>query len=566
MLALLQTEGSIALDNHFDAKNILLGFKEIENFEILDEHLIVVTILKKKFLFRIPRPEERSLLVWVFLFNDSEIDIPHVIPPEIPSLPGWPEGSYRIVCLYDGNTVNSLFSQEEKLIDAINRLIALLTLTRPEKEREFQKEFLVYWNWSSASSSSYDVYLENDSEFVSMDMFQDGKSTRFVESGMGLSDLNSRDMKGNRIWFRHVDEDVYYIPIIDSRGILPPHDGYAWTPATVKNIVYANQIEHISPQSLEKMKAIIPRTQNIIIVFGLLQQQGIVFAVRLSCFAGEGHTLFENILYNCSSVQQLCTRRVDYRFLNQIIGNDRKLQEKKILLVGAGSLGSYVGFELVRNGVKCIRIYDSDKLEIENIMRWPYSGLGCNAYKAYVLKAMLNLIHPEVNVDAVDQDINAETLQDEGHNVDLIIFTIGNSDSQLEFNRVLKSMNSDVPVIFAWLEAGGRFSHLLAVNYKMPGCFECLFTGQDGNLVNNRSTIESIDAEEENIIRNGCGGTRAAYGTATILRTTAALLELIKKIIGNGINRNVLIDITPDSVQVSKTKFPEEKCTCCGNC
>ena len=125
-------------------------------------------------------------------------------------------------------------------------------------------------------------------------------------------------------------------------------------------------------------------------------------------------------------------------------------------------------------------------------------------------------------------------------------------------------MNCSVPIIFAWLEAGGNYSHLLLINYQNAGCFECLYTDTNGNSINNRSTIESLNIEES-MIRNGCGGTRAAYGTATILRTTSALLNLIKATFGNDIHHNILIDITPDSVRISNTKFPEEACSCCGN-
>ena len=46
----------------------------------------------------------------------------------------------------------------------------------------------------------------------------------------------------------------------------------------------------------------------------------------------------------------------DYSFLCEQIGNDIGLLNKRILLIGAGSLGSYVAFELVigTGTVKCI--------------------------------------------------------------------------------------------------------------------------------------------------------------------------------------------------------------------
>ena len=102
------------------------------------------------------------------------------------------------------------------------------------------------------------------------------------------------------------------------------------------------------------------------------------------------------------------------------------------------------------------------------------------------------------------------------------------------------------------------------MNYQKAGCFECLYTDETGTLVNNRANHYS-QSMDDLIIRNGCGGTRAAYGTATILRTTAAMLEIIKGIHNHEIEESTLFDISPVAVSKSLTKFPMEACGCCGN-
>lgn len=551
------------MDEQVNARDILSTFDEIEHIEDVGENTFLVTIYKKQFLFLIPDISEKNSSVCVFLYNDDELDLPHIMLNNSKSLPNWPPGRYRWVCLYDGvDIVYSLMSYKEKILDATNRLVELLTWSDAEKEREFQKEFLFYWNSYSSSTQNYYVFLKNPNHFSKMDIFYSGRRARIIESRMSLSDLGKRDDSGASVWIRHVEEEVYYIPITDSREILPPHMGYAWTPQEIKNIIYAPQIEHISKESLEKTKTIIPQTQNIILVFGL-EQHDITFSIRLTCSFEKNHSLFEKMLFDCISIEPLKTYRKDYKFMNHQIGNDAKLQDKKILLVGAGSLGSYVGFELVKNGVSKIKIYDGDKLEDANILRWAFCGIGRNDYKTTNLEFFLNSLHPEVKAEGVTENISVNTLREEASKADMIIFTIGSSDQQLKFNRILKEMNCCIPTIFAWLEAGGNYSHLLFINYQEAGCFECLYTDTNGNPVNNRSTIESSNTES--LIRNGCGGTRAAYGTATILRTTAALLNLLKMMSENKIHHNILIDISQDSVKISHTKFPEEACACCGN-
>ena len=68
----------------------------------------------------------------------------------------------------------------------------------------------------------------------------------------------------------------------------------------------------------------------------------------------------------------------------------------------------------------------------------------------------------------------------------------------------------------------------------------------------------------ENILRNGCGGTRAKYGTAIILRTVSALLEIIKNIVNGEIKESTLIDISLKKVERSRTKLYMDSCRCCG--
>ena len=88
---------------------------------------------------------------------------------------------------------------------------------------------------------------------------------------------------------------------------------------------------------------------------------------------------------------------------------------------------------------------------------------------------------------------------------------------------------------------------------------------QQGCLINNKvNNVSEIDVEAYKI-RNGCGGTRVAYGNAVLLRTTAVLLDVIKKNFERAESTNNLINITPTDVIDVKNTFVERKCRCCGD-
>lgn len=551
------------------AREILESYEEISIESQTGDDFFVFRLYGKTFLLITPNKDDFSSRPRIYLYNDAGFDFPHVLlyDEEVKENTLIPEGTYRSVCLYEPESiVFSVISYEDKLFDAIDRLIELLTMSKAEREKEFQKEFMYYWNCGLAGRNAI-VFLCQEDNFSKFVLYSNKQDTRFVEEGIALSDINYRN-KGERKWSERVDIEAYYIPVLDNRGILPPYRGRPWTTHNVKDIVYGKQIEHISFDTYQCLKTTQVSTRNMVLVFGMKgEQASITFAVMIKCnnnTRNTRRTILEKIREDAVAVEPIKTKREDYTFLSNIIGNDIGLRGKRALLIGAGSLGSYVAFEIIKNGVSNIKIYDDDILSNENLLRWAYGGLGVGRNKAEHISLLLNIMHPEIKAEGIPKSIDEKELANEVKNFDLVIVTIGNSDTQLKFNRMLNNIGCNIPVLYTWIEAGGEFSHILYVDYSKPGCYECLFTNENGEYVNNRASI-APEIVESNMIRNGCGGTRAAYGTAVLLRTTATLLTTFQKIISGELQGSTLIDITPNSVMNSLTPFPMEACSCCGH-
>lgn len=550
------------------AKEILESYDEITIGEQLCEDALFFTLFEKQFLFFAPSRDDPSSKAEIYLYNDSFLDYPHVLLREtnIIEEKGLPKGTYRWVCLFEQDSiVNSILSYDEKIYDCIDRVIELLNMSSAEKEREFQKEFLYYWNSESIGDNKFHVYLNQDDQVEDMDVYFDNGIVRLIDRRITLSDIDNT-VKGERKWAHHLEKDAFFIPIKDCRNILPPHRGYKWTAKDIQEILHGKQIEHISDESFDKLKTLIPKTQDVLLVFGMrTETTNIAFALNLKCKNRAGHTLLEKTLTDITDVEPLFTERKDYSFLSEQIGNDIGTNKKKVLLVGAGSLGSYVAFELVKNGFIHLKIYDDDTLAAENTLRWAYAGFGIGTSKTQTLKVMLEWLHPQIFIESCGKKLDTASLMEELEDTDIIVFTIGNSDAQLKFNKVLKQQMFTKPVVYVWLEEGGLYSHILFVDYRKPGCFECLYTDTNGEKVNNRTRKNSDLAVENGMIRNGCGGTRAAYGTSILLKTTAALLDTLREIDRNKLTKNTVIDITPTGIGASDIIFPMEACNCCGN-
>ena len=531
------------------------------------EDVVIFRFGERRFAYLCPDKAEPSSTGMICVLDDATFDQPHILLYELyyAGSSTLPQGKYRVVCLYEsGSVIHSLMSYEEKIVDAVERLIELLTLSPMQKEKEFQKEFLFYWD-TAAQPGKREIYLDKCNTFSVLSVYQNSDCTRYIAPLANLNDLDiMRD--GNRTWQERIDATAIYLPIIDNRSILPPTKDHPWTKTQIIEIICSDVTNHISAESFRQLGAMHIKYDTLDIVFEIsVMQVPYRFLARVTFRGGHEKSVLERITNHIHSVEMLQSKNMDYCYLNQIIGNSTSNFGKRVLLIGAGSLGSYVASELVKNGFNDLTIYDGDDLSSENFMRWFYSGIFRDGKKASQLGVYLRLMHPEIYIDSHNENMDDTKLIEEMASADYIIFTIGTSDTQLRFNRILYENKCKAKVLFTWLEAGGRHSHVLKLDYSVPGCFECLFTDEDGNIVNNQANITADEIVELNTIRNGCGATRAAYGTSVLLRTTSVLLDILNREEHDPGLGSYLVNINPDSVTYDGGSFVKEVCHCCGN-
>lgn len=542
-----------------------------EEFEVesspATEDVVIFKFGARRFAYLCPEKDNIASSGSIFSLDDSTFDQPHILLREIDYQGSTllPKGKYRSVCLYEnGSVIYSLMTYEEKIVDVIERLIELLTLSPRQKEKEFQKEFLFYWN-SVAKAGKREIYLNNDKSFSVLSVYQSTDCVRYIAPELCLNDIDDVN-DGKRTWHQRIDTTAVYLPIIDNRGILPPTKNHQWKKEQILEIICSDVTNHISAESYLQLASIQTKYDTLDIVFGItVMQVPYTFLARITFHGGNEKTLLERILHNIHSVESLRSQNTGYRYLNKIIGNDTNIIGKKVVLIGAGSLGSYVASELVKNGFNDLVIYDGDQLASENFMRWYYSGIVNKGPKASRLNLFLEMMHPEIHIEAHDENIDDSKILEEMGSADYIVFTVGSSDIQLKLNQVLREYGCKAKVLFVWLEAGGKYSHVLKIDYRAPGCYQCLFTDDTGNLVNNQANITAEELVEYNTIHNGCGATRAAYGTSVLLRTTSVLLDILEKEENMADYGNYLVNISPTSVLYDSGAFVKEACYCCGN-
>lgn len=554
---------------HNEAEAVLNSYQEISNIKNIEEEALLFNIDEHLFLFVCPQVDSSEDRPFIYLCDKQHFDYPHVLNDKNNV---YGVDNCRSICLYDENDiVFSTLSFEEKIRDAINRLIFLFELNSTRLEEEYQKEFIYYWNKYSNKNIKFEIFIRNEG-FIRVEKYnssekptsKEKQTSRLIQEGIELSDLKSKTKKNKDKWIKNIDDECFYIPIEDMRDIIPPTNKHIWDIRDIKEIICGKFVNHISNKYYDDIKTKYIKSKNIILVFGFkYKKKNVTFAVKLYCDNKTNRTLYEKIMYDVEKIELFDAERRDYLYLSKSIGNNI-INEEKIILVGCGSLGSYIAPELIKNGYCNVDIYDGDILMPENSFRWMYP-ICCKGNKANYIKLFLEGYNPEIKINAY-RNLEEGELAEEIDKTNLIIFAIGSTDEQLKFNKVLKENNYNGFAIYCWVEAGGQFSHILVIDYKKQGCYQCLCSDKEGNLINNQANSNANKNTDEFIIEGGCNGTRVAYGTAVLLRTTAALLDTLKKINNNELDKNIVIDINNQGIEESNVILPGRKCMLCGTC
>lgn len=113
------------------------------------------------------------------------------------------------------------------------------------------------------------------------------------------------------------------------------------------------------------------------------------------------------------------------------------IQERNVLLIGAGALGASLAELLVRGGAHRLQVVDGDTLEGGNLARHTLSVEDVNVGKASALAKKLNLASPHANVQAINRPFPplGDVEQAQCRACDLIIDCTADDDVLLELGR-----------------------------------------------------------------------------------------------------------------------------------
>ena len=191
----------------------------------------------------------------------------------------------------------------------------------------------------------------------------------------------------------------------------------------------------------------------------------------------------------------------------------QKLLDAKVLLLGAGGLGSPTALYLAAAGVGTLGIVDDDTVDLSNLQRQViHTSDRVGVPKVESAELTINALNPDVNVQKYPVRIGSENIMDILPDYDIVVDGLDNFPTRYLLNDA--SVRLNIPVVSAAILG---FEGQLSVFKPYDGpCYRCLFP---------------VPPPAE--LAPSCG----ANGVLGVLPGTMGLLqatEVIKLILGEG--------------------------------
>lgn len=166
------------------------------------------------------------------------------------------------------------------------------------------------------------------------------------------------------------------------------------------------------------------------------------------------------------------------RYQRQIIlpevGEDgqRKLKGAKVLLFGAGGLGSAAGFYLAAAGIGKIGVVDSDVIELSNLNRQVlHRNVDIGWSKAKSGQSALKHLNLDIEVNAYSVRLTQENAEQVVMDYDLVVDCSDNFPARFLMNQVC--VNSGKPFIYG--AVNGFEGQMMTILPGRTPCYQCLF-------------------------------------------------------------------------------------------
>jgi molybdopterin/thiamine biosynthesis adenylyltransferase len=237
--------------------------------------------------------------------------------------------------------------------------------------------------------------------------------------------------------------------------------------------------------------------------------------------------------------------------------NDVDLIDKKILLIGAGTIGSNLANILVRNGAGigsggCLTIVDKDIMNPYNLSRHFLGISHSGKEKTIALQEELNSIIPFATI--IPQFKKAQEL--DLRQYDIIIDSSGEEGLTIWLNENIKKLSNDLLFLSIWIKGQGESVECFSMSNTQGACHECY----------RRSPFYLPSIADQLPLRNSCMSVYVPFPITASLYASLLAVHVLHNRLSNSMYPSSLCCQKinpPQSIEEKIIKFYSE-CPVCG--
>ena len=305
--------------------------------------------------------------------------------------------------------------------------------------------------------------------------------------------------------------NILHLPL--DNAVLPPADGKDFS-----SQYFSSLHTHVNEKNKKIINKLVKQCRTFNMFYVLLTMPRSIgertqFLLRFSADKHLPHPIVEHS--NDWQIDMFSLTRNSKEYLVERGGGEISLSNKRVAVVGCGSVGSQVANMLAKTGIGELVLIDRDLLSADNIYRHHLGGRELN-YKANeksgavtswskvsALACQLQQDLPYIKVLSKHSCL-AEVIDDKDLGTcDVIVVAVGAPSVNLQINKMLKNNNFN-NVVFCWNEAAGVGGHSIALDLQ-KSCYQCLYT--EGQNLTAQSELSLVCAGQP-ISKNltGCAG------------------------------------------------------------
>ncbi|MBU3713595.1 MAG: tRNA threonylcarbamoyladenosine dehydratase [Ferruginibacter sp.] len=204
--------------------------------------------------------------------------------------------------------------------------------------------------------------------------------------------------------------------------------------------------------------------------------------------------------------------------------NIRQLNEKHVMIIGMGGVGSFAAEFICRSGIEVMTIIDGDVVDPSNRNRQlPALSTNHGMPKVDIMAERLIQINPELQLKSIRSFINPEMAdQILLSRPDYIIDAIDSIQPKLTFIKIAYQKN--IPFVSS-MGAGGKMDPTLIKIADISKTYNCPFAQQIRKMLKKEKIykgIKTVFSSEENnkeslMLTDGSNFKKSAYGTMSYL-------------------------------------------------